>query len=51
MDDHINLDADESDALIRCLVRAAEVGEDTGKGAPQVRSRALLCTARDKCHR
>lgn len=30
MDDYVNLDADESDALISCLVRAAEVGEDTG---------------------
>ncbi|MGH9042147.1 MAG: hypothetical protein ACRDZ3_18165 [Acidimicrobiia bacterium] len=28
--DHIELDADESDAVIKCLVRAAEVGEDTG---------------------
>jgi hypothetical protein len=28
--DHIELDADETDALLRCLVRAAEVGEATG---------------------
>lgn len=28
--DHIKLDADESDAVIGCLVRAAEVGEGTG---------------------
>lgn len=28
--DHIELDADESDALLKCLMRAAEVDEDTG---------------------
>ena len=30
MDDHIKLDADESHALIGCLLRAAEVGAGTG---------------------
>ena len=30
MIDHIKLDADESDALLRCLVRAPDVGEATG---------------------
>lgn len=30
MNDHICINADESDALLNCLVRAVDVGEATG---------------------
>ena len=30
MEDHIKLDHDEADALLRCLLRAVDVGASTG---------------------
>ena len=48
MEDHIRLDVDQVTALIDCLQRAIEVGEDTGNLDLQAMAEPLIDLIIDK---